>query len=422
MRVVYLLNSISVGLFGMILSAAFCDILWTRPKRRILMGSLAVLLMFQGVVYFFIDSSMVENLYPIITHIPLIIILAILNKKWLWPVISVLTAYLFCQIRRWLALLITAVLSGDLLIQNIAELVLTLPLLLFFLRFVAPLVRSVSRSTTSTQCQFGLVPLMYYGFDYLTRVYTDLLLEGALVALEFMPFVCCLSYLEYVLYTSSAERMRSRMEHTQANLNMQITQAVREIESLRESQRKAGTYRHDLRHHMQYLSACIDDGKPELAQAYIREVCSEVEANKVTAFCENEATNLIFASFARQAEKYGIPMQIKAAIPQNIHITESDFCVLVSNALENAIHSCRKLKQNGLSGIIDVSAYEKRGKIFLQIINSCDGNITFAKGVPVTDNPGHGIGVQSICAIVEKYGGIYTFSVEDDKFILRVSL
>ena len=115
MRVVYLLNSISVGLFGMILSAAFCDILWTRPKRRILMGSLAVLLMFQGVVYFFIDSSMVENLYPIITHIPLIIILAILNKKWLWPVISVLTAYLFCQIRRWLALLITAVLSGDLL-------------------------------------------------------------------------------------------------------------------------------------------------------------------------------------------------------------------------------------------------------------------------------------------------------------------
>ena len=39
-----------------------------------------------------------------------------------------------------------------------------------------------------------------------------------------------------------------------------------------------------------------------------------------------------------------------------------------------------------------------------------------------TDPPGHGIGVSSICAIVERYGGLYSFSVREGKFVLRVSL
>ena len=43
-------------------------------------------------------------------------------------------------------------------------------------------------------------------------------------------------------------------------------------------------------------------------------------------------------------------------------------------------------------------------------------------GLPVTHAEGHGIGVRSICAIVEKYKGLSDFSVQDGRFILRVSL
>ena len=51
-----------------------------------------------------------------------------------------------------------------------------------------------------------------------------------------------------------------QLEQTQNSLNLQVAQAVREIDALRESQRKASTYRHDLRHHLQYISACIENG------------------------------------------------------------------------------------------------------------------------------------------------------------------
>ena len=73
-------------------------------------------------------------------------------------------------------------------------------------------------------------------------------------------------------------------------------------------------------------------------------------------------------------------------------------------------------------GSIEVQTYEKNGKFFLQVVNDCREPVRFKDGIPVTDQPGHGIGVGSICAIVERYGGLYSFSVREGKFVLRVSL
>lgn len=418
----YLMNNISVAVFGMVLSMTFCDIHWTKKKYLVMGGGMAAILMLQGIICFGSGSDMITYMYPFVTHFPLTVLLCVLSKRYLWPIISVLTAYLCCQLRRWLALLIVAIFSGGSVMFNIAELILTLPLMLILLWLIAPSVRRISHYTASLQWRFGLVPALYYGFDYLTRIYTNLLLEGSMVAVEFMPFVCSAMYLAFVLRTSAEERIRSGLEQTQKILNMQIAQAVREIEALREVQKKTRIYRHDLRHHMQYLSSCIENGRFEQAQAYIREICSEIEKNVVMAFCENEAANLIFSAFAGRMKDCGIPIEIKAGISQDIPVSENDLCVLLSNALENALRACQKLKEDGLCGMIEVVAYEDDGKFYLQIINSCDVDVIFDHGIPVTNNPGHGIGVNSICAIVEKYGGMCDFSVKDDKFILRVSI
>lgn len=422
MNILSLTNLTSVGIFGMVLSAAFCDILWTRQKRLIMAGGIAVILMMQGIFYFGLGPDIVEYIYPLITHLPLAVLLGILSKKYLCPIISVLTAYLCCQLRRWLSLLIVAIFAGGSVMQNATELVLTLPLLLLLLRFFAPSVRSVLHYPTLLQFQYGLVPALYYGFDYLTRIYTNLLLEGSLVAVEFMPFVCSAAYLIFMFRISAEKQISVQLEQTQASLNLQIVQAGREIEALRESWQKTRIWRHDLRHHMQYLSSCIENRRYEQAQGYIYEICSEIEANHITVFCENEAANLIFSAFAKRIKDYGISLKIEAGIPQSIPISESDLCVLLSNALENALHACQKQKEKGLPAMIEISAYERNKKLFLQIINSCGADITFDHGIPVTDNIGHGIGVRSICAIVERYGGIYAFSVKENQFILRMSL
>lgn len=417
-----LLNGTFVGIFGMILSAAYCDIQWTKYKYLLMAGSMAMILLLQGVVYFVADPFTVRHFYPLITHLPLIIVLGMLSKKWLWSMIAVLTAYLCCQLRRWLALLIVAICSGKEAMQNIAELIITVPLLFILVQITASPMRSISHSTPLVQLQFGIIPVCYYVFDYVTQIYMDSFLKGSPVVLEFMPFVCSAAYLGFVLHTSHEKWARSQLEQTQYNLNLQITQAVQEIENLRQSQQKMRAYRHDLRHHMQYLSSCIENGKLEQAQDYIHKIYTEIEANKIILFCKNEAANLIFSAYVKRAEASGIAIKIQADIPQTISVHESDLCVLLSNALENALHACQRLKENGTVPSIEIQAYERKGKLFIQIINSCDTDVSFYQGIPVTNTPGHGIGVRNICALVDRYSGIYTFSVENGHFILRVSI
>ena len=420
---VTLLNDAAVGVYGMILSAAFCGITWTKGKKWAYGLSMAAILLAQAAVYgMTTDLQLLKLLYPLVTHMPLVLVLAILERKLLWPTISVLTAYLCCQLRRWLALLLTALMSGGAEVQTAAELALTLPLLLGLLYFVAPAVRTIAGYKAAMQVRFGLIPAVGYLFDYLTRIYTDLLAQGTPAAVEFMPFVCCVAYLAFVLRSSAENETRLRLEQTQENLHLQVTQATREIASLRESERRASTYRHDLRHHMQYLAGCIENGRTEQAQAYIREVCAEIESQKVRVFCENETVNLILSAFAGRAEESGVPLRVRAEVPHFIPVAETELCVLLSNALENALHACQRLRQTGEPCDIELVVYEKSGKFFLQVTNTCPPDVTFEKGLPVTREPGHGIGVRSICSIAERYNGMYSFSEKDGRFVLRVSL
>lgn len=421
---VFLLNDAAVSIFGGVLSASFCGALRTRRNRFIFWLGMALMLIPQGAVYFLWDAELRRQAYPIVLHLPLMILLYILTGKRLWPAISILSAYLFCQMRRWLALLAAAMLPGGKMTQNLAELAFTLPLLLVLLKFAAPAVRQLMEHSVKEQCQFGLIPALYYAFDYVTRIYTDLLSSGSAVVVEFMPTVCCAAYLVFLLYNAAEEHRRSLSEQMQNNLKLQMSQAAQEISELRESQAQAVRYRHDLRHHLQYLLSCIENGQTGRAKQYIFGIYQEIEAQQVQRYCENETVNLILSAFARRAEKTGIRLDVQGALPNLLPVSDNDLCVILSNALENALHACLPIAEAGAHCAIltEFRFHEQNGRLFLQIINPCQDNVRFEKGVPVSERPGHGIGVQSIRAFVERYSGGCTFSAENGQFILRIFL
>ena len=416
------LNGFAVSVFGSILAASFCSALTTRRSRCFFGVCMALLLLLQGWMCVWWGTDFWRCIYPLIVHLPLVLILYILTRRLLWSLISVLTAYLCCQLRRWVALLVVAVFSGGSLMQDVVELVVTIPLLLLLLHFAAPAVRQLSGRSAKAQLKFGVIPALYYGFDYLSRVYTDLLQSGNPAVTEFMPFVCCMAYLVFILYYSTKKQMEIQLQQVQMSLNLQLTQAVWEIDALRESQDTARRYRHDLRHHLQYVATCLENGQTDQARDYIFGICEEIKTQNIRQYCENEAANLILSAFARRAERVGISLNVQGAIPAFILVSDSDLCVLLSNALENAIYACQHMAAAETSCDIDVQFYDRNGKLFLQVTNPCRNLVRFEDGIPVSDRPDHGIGVQSICAIVKRYGGIYAFSVQDGRFILRLSL
>ncbi len=416
------LNSLAVSLFGSLLAASFSQALTTRRNRCIFWAGMALTGLLQWWLTSIWPADFLRQIYPLIVHLPLFLVLCILTRRLLWSGVSVMTAYLCCQLRRWLALLVVALSQGDALLQSTIELALTAPLLLLLLRVVAPVVRRLADDPVGRQCRFGAIPAVYYVFDYAVVVYTDLLTSGSPVVVEFMPFVCCVAYLVFLLYNYAEERKYNQLRQVQETLDVQLKQSVREITALRESQALARQYRHDLRHHLQYVSSCIANGQPEQAQAYIHDIDRQIAAQKVQRFCENEAANLILSSFDARAKKEGVRLCVQGALPAFILLSDSDLCILFSNALENALHACRPFVASGVACSIEVQFYVRENKFFLQVSNPCVNPPRFENGIPVSDRPGHGIGVQSICAIVQKHGGVYAFLVRDDQFILRLSL
>ena len=159
MNGLYIANGIAVGVFGMLLSAVFCDIIWTRKKRWIFLGCMVGILFLQGVCLQLLEPLMMRRCYPFSTHIPLAVVLCLLNKIRLWPFISVFTSYLCCQLRRWLALLIVALFDGAVMMQYIAELVITVPLFLLLFYFVTPASRSTAKEAVRVQWKFGFIPV-----------------------------------------------------------------------------------------------------------------------------------------------------------------------------------------------------------------------------------------------------------------------
>lgn len=419
-----LLNDAAVSVFGGVLSASFCDALRTRRDRWVFWGGMAAMLVPQGLVYLIWNADFRLRLYPFIVHLPLLLLLYALTGKLLRPAVSILTAYLFCQLRRWIALLITALLSGGQMTQNLAEIAVTIPLLLFLLRAAVPAICQLFHYPVSIQCCFGAIPALYYAFDYLTRIYTDLLSSGEPVVVEFMPFVCCVSYLTFLLFNFAEEEKRARLRQVQQNLEIQLAQSLQEIRALRESQDMAARHRHDLRHHLQYLFNCIQNGKEERALSYISKICEESEAQKVQRYCENEAVNLILSAFAARAEKEGAELEVEGSLPAVLTVADNDLCVLLSNSLENALHACRPFAAAGKACTVSVRLqyHERPGKVTMQVANPCGEEVRFEEGIPVSSEPGHGIGVQSICAIVERYGGACRFQVQNGQFLLRLFL
>jgi sensor histidine kinase regulating citrate/malate metabolism len=58
----------------------------------------------------------------------------------------------------------------------------------------------------------------------------------------------------------------------------------------------------------------------------------------------------------------------------------------------------------------------------IDVRNTYQTEPVFYQGLPVTKEQGHGFGTKSMIHIVEKYGGVYQFSVKDGWFIFQAAI
>lgn len=415
-----MLNSSSLLVFGIFVSAAILSIPFT--KKNILILSLLCLGINVVQLLFYFDGGLrsAQRVYPFHTHLPNLLFFVFYYKKnVLHSIYAITSAYLCCQLSKWLGIL-TYALSGELYVEYGFRTIATLLLGLIIIRYFAETLSVILTKSRKTIVIFSILPVSYYLFDYTATVYTDLLYSGSLVILEFMPFVLCVAYLIFSLVYFKEYEEKIEAEHHTHLMHMKRDQFEKEIESMKRSEYAVALLRHDMRHFLTSISSFIDQEEPEKAKEYIKEVMALSDKTARMKFCENEIVNMILSSYESKIREESIQFKHTIELPEKLPFSDVDFTSILSNGLENAIHAVSALPLEERQ--ISLSLKMKDEKLLLSIRNPYINPVELEDGMPSTAVEGHGLGTRSIRHVTEKLRGNCQFLAKDGEFVLRVVL
>lgn len=125
--------------------------------------------------------------------------------------------------------------------------------------------------------------------------------------------------------------------------------------------------RHDLRHSYRLIFMMLETGKVEEARQFIARQEKLIGGTKVQTFCVQPLINVALLIYVRRAESFGIKVQHKVNLPENIGVDESDLALLISNLLENAINASVRQPKNRRA--ISIKIQNVGGQFVLEISN-----------------------------------------------------
>lgn len=257
----------------------------------------------------------------------------------------------------------------------------------------------------------------YYLLLMVTAVPVDSPLPDAAGLLQ-VALVMLLMPLTYLTIFHSLWRQMRMYENTR---QMELQQ--RDYNAVCQKMELTQIYRHDMRHHLTALDELLQQGNSSGALQYVRALNGGLESLTHPAECVNGTVNAILTAYIVQAADAGCSVETRIRLPEKLPFEETDLCVILANSLENAIHACRDLPEEQRQIRLEMEL-TKNGRLIFSVENPCPRQVFFdSNGLPeVPRRENHGLGLPSIRAIADKYGGLFRCQWDAGRFILRVVL
>ena len=250
----------------------------------------------------------------------------------------------------------------------------------------------------------------------------DLLWKVPMIAICIFAGEAALIYFWQRYRILLAERQKHFVEEQQVKA---MKKRLEEAENFYGCIRKV---RHEMKNHMANIKGLAGAGQYGEMEDYVRrmdETMQDLEYKYVTG---NAVTDVIINDKCRRAENAGI--RFDADFRYGGEIPVFDMGIILNNLLDNAIEACEKLETG--KGFVRLSLKRKKQFLILYVENSFDGAVPVSKGSPLPPTtkqsilPGiiteHGIGLENVRDIAERYFGGVNIKVKGDVFHVTVML
>lgn len=394
----------------------FMRIFYAREStdKKIEIGSYSIYFIATTILHIFVKIPIIL----LISNLGLFLMLTLnykssLKKRFLTTFLIYLT--LMCV--EMIIILATGYFKLDLLIRNDYESILGIIIIRIVSYFIVLIIASFKNIR-----QGDIVPNTYWlciliipiGTLYL--LITTFMVSGLASATIFVSIalVLIINFATFYLYDEISRILLE--EKDKILMQQQNKYYENQLELMKSSLRAIKTIKHDLKNHMISVYTLVEEDKKEELLEYLSGVIKVFNNKEGLASTGNTAIDSIINFKLQELEKEKIAVNIDLNVPRDLNIPSFDIIIILGNLLDNALNAVKKLEKGRY---IDIKIRYTKGRLIVKIDNSFDGTIIKEKGTIITshrDKHNHGIGLESVKAVLEKYNGTIEFKYESNIF------
>ena len=184
-------------------------------------------------------------------------------------------------------------------------------------------------------------------------------------------------------------------------------------------------FRHDINNHFIAIEKLALSQEYGRLQDYIRNITEEQGVLQVKVISGNLLIDGLLSAKFDVARKYGIDIEYNIEIPVELPFEDTDLCIIVGNALDNAIDGTKGVDYDKK---IVINMEMKQGNFLLKVRKTFNRTSIKYEGngncfhTSKTDKNNHGMGIGLIKETALKYDGLAEISMRDTVFTLSVLL
>lgn len=288
-------------------------------------------------------------------------------------------------------------------------------LLLFTLQRIWKGKKSYGKLSHKEWRKFGIVPLftmasmllMYFCYSSEKKVQAVyLFIAVGLIIINFLVMVLMKDLLV------KGELLRESALTDQKKESQ--TAHYRDMQAVYERQ---GRKMHDYKNQIRTMQVLLKKGDVQAAAALAERLTESISVEMSAVNTNHPVVNAVLNQKFHAAKEQGVSMIFRVGDMSGMRLDGEETVILLSNLLDNAIHECAKAVGSGRKAVINIKLVQESGKMIFSVKNPVAEKVQIADGIVLDSDGGmHGVGLMNVKAVVDKYGGDFAISCDQEKF------
>lgn len=222
-----------------------------------------------------------------------------------------------------------------------------------------------------------------------------------------------------VLYFYNQIQIQYEKDYHQKLLELQVHEYEMQLIQTQQMFKEIRSMKHEIKHFAGNIEGLLKFERREDIQEVLEEMKNKISQYDLISYSGNPILDSILNYICKKAKKNGAQMEISIKIPSDLRLKAIDMNIILGNLLENAIEAVSFISEKS---IILRMMYEK-GMLIIQIRNPYDGKVYKNGDNYLTrkeNKNNHGIGLENVKAVVEKYSGSLYIEALETEFVVNI--